>query len=167
MRFYNQLRRQGQSVDRYEELLIETLYADSDRSPSGCCARRGSLPRRIAHTSSSWPRWRSLTNTCCGRTSCEQSAAEPLGRVVVAVGDWIADPHGLFAADFDLLSRLPGLEQLDIVATTALLHSGFAQRVHDWLPGLDEIEAAALGVTASPVPRMLAPEPARTECPCG
>ena len=31
MRFYDQLRRQGQSVDRYEELLVESLDADSDR----------------------------------------------------------------------------------------------------------------------------------------
>ena len=87
-----------------------------------------------------------------------QSTAAPLRRVVVAVCDWIADPHGLFAADFDLLSRLPGLEQLDIVATTGLLRSGFDQRVHDWLPGLDEIEATELGAAPSPVPRMLAPD---------
>ena len=31
MRFYDQLRRQGQSVDRYEELLVESLDADNDR----------------------------------------------------------------------------------------------------------------------------------------
>ena len=55
--------------------------------------------------------------------------------------DWIADPAGLFVADFDLLARLPDLEALDIVCTESVLASGFHERVHNWWPGLEEVEA--------------------------
>ena len=44
-------------------------------------------------------------------------------------------PHGLWTADFDLLSRLPGLDRVDVVATEALLATGFHERLHDLLPG--------------------------------
>jgi ATP-dependent helicase/nuclease subunit B len=158
MRFYDQLRRQGQSVDRYEELLVETLDAESDRGAE----------RLLRQTRFLAALYRGYEQRLAARAFVDEhvlrahlirdAAADPLRRVVVAVGDWIADPHGLFAADFDLLARVPGLEQLDIVATSGLLQSGFDQRVHDWLPGLDEIEGRELGITASPVPRMFAPD---------
>ena len=158
MRFYDQLRRQGQSVERYEELLVETLDAESDRG-----AER--LLRQTRFLAASYRRYeqrlaaRAFVDEHVLRSHLVRTtAADPLRHVVVAVGDWIADPHGLFAADFDLLARVPGLEQLDIVATSGLLRSGFDQRVHDWLPGLDESMAAELGITPSPVPRMLAPD---------
>ena len=64
--------------------------------------------------------------------------ARPVTRIVVSVADWIADPDGLFVADFDLLSRIPALDRLDIVATDAILGSGFHERLHRWLPGLEE-----------------------------
>ena len=52
--------------------------------------------------------------------------------------DWIADAEGLYQADFDLLTRIPGLESLDIVSTEAVLASGFHERLHNWWPGLEE-----------------------------
>ena len=73
------------------------------------------------------------------------------------MGDWIADQDGLFAVDFDLLTRIPGLEELDVVATSGLLGSGFEQRIHDWLPGLDTVDASSLGLRASLVPTIVAP----------
>jgi RecB family exonuclease len=161
MRFYDQLRRQGQGVDRYEELLVEALDADSDRGAE----------RLLRQTRFLAAAYRAYEHRLVARTLVDEhvlrarlirtGAFEPLRRVVVAVGDWIADPHGLFSADFDLLARLPGLEQLDIVATSGLLRSGFGQRVQDWLPGIeeiDEIEGLGTGLTASPVPRMVAPD---------
>ncbi|HEX7796117.1 MAG TPA: PD-(D/E)XK nuclease family protein, partial [Vicinamibacterales bacterium] len=67
-----------------------------------------------------------------------------LKHIVVTVADWIADPAGLFVADFDLLAQLPGLETLDLVCTTAVLGSGFHERIHSWWPGLEETAAAEL-----------------------
>ena len=65
--------------------------------------------------------------------------SNPIREIIVTVADWIADPAGLYLADFDLLTRLPGLEEVDVVATTALLESGFHQRIHEWLPGIEEV----------------------------
>ncbi len=158
MRFYDQLRRQGQGVDRYEELLVEALDAENDRGAERLLRQTRFLAAayRVYEQRLSV---QSLVDEHVLRAHLIRiSAVEPLRRVVVAVGDWISDPHGLFSADFDLLARLPGLEQLDIVATSGSLRSGFAQRVQDWLPGLDEIEGLDLGLTASPVPRMVAPD---------
>ena len=56
-------------------------------------------------------------------------------------------------ADFDLLTRLPQLEAVDIVATDGLLGSGFHQRIHEWLPGIEEVEAVAIGLAPAPSAR--------------
>ena len=64
-------------------------------------------------------------------------------RVIVTVGDHAIEPEGFWPADFDLLARLPGLEHVTIVATDALLGSGFYERLHRMLPGMEEERATA------------------------
>ena len=59
---------------------------------------------------------------------------------MITVADWIADPGGLYAADFDLLTRMPGVETIDLVVTHGVLASGFHERIRDWLPGMEEID---------------------------
>ena len=82
--------------------------------------------------------------------------------VVVAVADRAGDPSGgLFPADFDLLTRLPHLEAVDIVATGGLLASGFGERLHEMLPGLEE---EAWEGEATPAPRLAAPAEPRCAC---
>src|SRR6185436_12291619 len=71
-----------------------------------------------------------------------EPAIDPVRHVVVTVPDWIADADGLYSADFDLLTRIPGLETLHIVSTERVLSSGFHERLRDWWPGLDERAAA-------------------------
>ena len=158
LRFYDQLRRQRQSVDRYEELLVESLDADSDRG-----AER--LLRQTRFMAASFRAYERLVAASPGVDEHGLRAhlilrepVRPLRRVVVAVGDWIADPDGLFAADFDLLTRVPGLGRIDVVATSGVLQSGFDQRLHDWLPGLGEVDGGAAGPTGSPVPHLLTPD---------
>ena len=46
------------------------------------------------------------------------------------------DDNGLWNADFDLLTRLPDLEAVELVATEAMLATGWFERLHDLLPGL-------------------------------
>ena len=79
----------------------------------------------------------------------------PLRRVVVTVADWIADPDGLFVADFDLLTRLPGLEALDLVATDRPARIRFHQRLHDWLPGLEEVGRGRARLARLSRPRLI------------
>jgi RecB family exonuclease len=155
LRFYDQLRRQGQSVRRFEELIAERLAGDEDRG----AVRLLEQTKFLAVTFDVYRRRLDAADAVDEHALREHliatPAADPLTDVVVAVGDWIADVHGLFAADFDLLTRINGLEQIDIVATERLLRSGFHQRIHDWLPGVEEIDAVTLGVTSSPLPREL------------
>ena len=162
MRFYDQLRRQGQSVDRFEELLVESLDG-SDRGAARLLAQTRFLAtafrayeRRLGHAVDEHGLRAQLLTT---------TAVDPLRHVILTVADWIADPHGLAAVDFDLLTRVPGLERIDVVTTDRLLRSGFHQRVLDWLPEIEEIDARQLGVGPSPVPRLCVPiaEETRTD----
>jgi RecB family exonuclease len=155
LRFYDQLRRQGQSVRRFEELITDRLAGDEDRG----AVRLLEQTRFLAAAFEDYRRRLDAADAVDEHALREHliaiPAADPLTDVVVAVGDWIADTHGLFTADFDLLTRINGLERIDIVATERLLRSGFHQRVHEWLPGVEEIDAETLGVTPSPTPREL------------
>ena len=56
----------------------------------------------------------------------------------MTVPDQVADAAGLYPADFDLLARLPRLERVTVIATDAVLDSGFRERLDDLLPGLAE-----------------------------
>ena len=146
LRFYDQLCRQRQSVDRFEELLADSLSGNPDD--------RGAerMLRQTRFLAAAFRAYR-LRVEAAGALDehglrdrlVSTPAPDPVRHVVIAVGDWIADADGLFVADFDLLTRLPGLEAIDVVATSGTLASGFHQRVHEWLPGLSETDAAALG----------------------
>jgi RecB family exonuclease len=153
MRFYDQLRRQGQSVRRFEELIGERLQGDDDRG----AVRLLEQTRFLAASFRAYERRLEATGAVDEHALREHlisvAPATPLTGLVLTVGDWIADPHGLAGADFDLLTRIPGLERIDLVATEGLLRSGFHQRIHDWLPGLEEVDGSALGARSSPPPR--------------
>ncbi|HEY3886344.1 MAG TPA: PD-(D/E)XK nuclease family protein, partial [Vicinamibacterales bacterium] len=83
-------------------------------------------------------------------------------RVIVSVADRAADSLGLWAADFDLLARLHGLERLEVIATEAMLDAGFRTRLHDaLLPGIEEEQPAAGARPSNPV--LLVPDAAGTD----
>ena len=82
-------------------------------------------------------------------------------RVVITVGDQAADRRGLWATDFDLLTRMPGLEAIDVVATESLLASGYHQRLHEnILPGIEDVRFEA---PPSPPPILVVPDAAAGE----
>jgi ATP-dependent helicase/nuclease subunit B len=140
LRFYDQLRRQSQSVNRFEELIDMALGSDElDRA----VARMRRQTRFLAAAFRDYERRVRASNGCDEHTLRQQlidtASPSPVRHVIVSVADWIADDQGLFVADFDLLTRVPGLGRLDIVATEAMLGSGFHERLHTWWPGLDEI----------------------------
>jgi len=165
VRFYDQLRRQRQSVARFEEILVESLSADIDVDRGA--ARMLQQTRFLAAVYSSYERRLAdgglvdehalRERIIAGEERTDTCLPRPL-RVVVSVADWIAEPGGLFHADFDLLARAPDIAAIDVVATVGVLGSGFHQRLHDWLPGLEEVDAPAIGVeTSSPDPILMRP----------
>jgi RecB family exonuclease len=139
LRFYDQLRRQGQHVDRFAELIDEALGPDD--LDTG--ARRMRQQTRFLHAAfRDYQRRVGESDACDEHTLRDwllaHPAEQPARHIVVTLADWIAEPDGLWIADFKLLSQLPGLESIDLIATEAVLGSGFHQRLHDWLPGLHE-----------------------------
>jgi len=161
LRFYDQLRRQARTVGRFEELVVEALLTDAEHDRGA--ERMLAQARWLAATFRAYERRVSRSGACDEHLLREQlvsnGLAEPIREIVVTLGDWIGDPHGLFLADFDLLTRLPGLEAIDVVATTTSLASGFHQRVHDWLPGIEEVEADSIeaGLPRATRPALAAP----------
>lgn len=161
LRFYDQLRRQSQSVRRFEELMMEALGGVGDLADRGA-ERLLRQTRFLVRAFENYEQRVAASGACDEHTLRAQLLAEPtrpsVRHIVVTVPDWIADPAGLFVADFELLARLPGLEQIDLVATTALLGSGFHQRLHEWWPGLEELEAEVLlGPVPTVRPRLARP----------
>ena len=156
-RFYDQLRRQARTVTRFEQLLDEALLKDAEHDRGA--ERMLAQTRFLAATFREYERRVQTSNACDEHLLREwliaRPSSHPVREIIVTLADWIADPAGLYLADFDLLTRLPGLESVDVLATTALLESGFHQRIHGWLPGIEEAEAAELGV--APLPRAARP----------
>ncbi len=159
--FYDELRRRDRDVAAFERLMVGSLEpsADLDRGAERllrltrflCAAFRG-FERRISEAGSVDEH--SLRTRLIGGT-----APSGYRHVVVTVPDQSADPRGLWPADYDLLSRMPGIERLDIVATENVLAAGFHQRIHDWLPGIEEVR---MGLP-SPMPVLAVPGSTRDD----
>ena len=162
LRFYDQLRRQARNIARFEELLDEALSRDADHDRGA--ERMLAQARFLAETFRGYERRVQASGACDEHGLREQLIASPSSNpirdVIVTLGDWIADPNGLYLADFELLTRLPGVEAVDVVATAGVLGSGFHQRIHEWLPGIEEVEAADVDLGAPAVARPVLTVPA-------
>jgi RecB family exonuclease len=88
------------------------------------------------------------------RADASRGGAARVARLVVTVADRIADADGLWPADFELLTRLPELESVEIVCTEAMLAAGLLERLHAVLPELQEERAGE----SSPWPALVAPK---------
>ena len=146
LRFYDQLRRQSQHVQRFEELITDALGGDGDLDRGA--ERLRQQTRFLARAFREYEQRVRESGACDEHLLRDrlvaEPAADPVQRVIVTVADWIADAEGLYVADFDLLARIPGLESLDIIATEAILGSGFHERLHNWLPGIEEGRGAGV-----------------------
>ncbi len=153
LRFYDQLKRQSQRVARFEELLDEALGKEVDLDRGA--RRMLEQTHLLAATFRDYERRVADSGACDEHVLREHLLAErslsPPSSIVVTVADWIAEPNGLYVCDYDLLSRMPGIETIDLIATEATLASGFHQRLHDWLPGLEESDFQPTAVQSTPM----------------
>ena len=83
-----------------------------------------------------------------------EAGAAPFDERVVAVPDFAAAPEGLWPADYDLLTRLAGLESLTVVATEGLLGTGYLTRLLDTLP---DVEVVTFAGEQPPAPVLATP----------
>jgi CRISPR/Cas system-associated exonuclease Cas4 (RecB family) len=153
--FYDELRRRGRTIDALDRIIGNTLEAgrDSDRGAERLlqqtrflAATFAAFERRIADSGR-------IDEHALRTLLLSDGYWCPYRHAVLTVADQAADPRGLWPVDFDLLARVAGLERIDIVATEAVLGSGWLQRLHDAMPDLDEErlpEASAAPVLTAP-----------------
>ena len=161
--FYDQLRRRNRSVAAFERLATSTLEpsADIDRGAD----RLLKLTRFLAAAFTTFEERIGATggideHGLRARLIDAASADAPpaFRHIIVTVADQAAEPRGLWPCDYDVLTRLPRVERVDVIATENLLASGFHQRIHDSLPGIEE----EIFAQPAPLPVLGVPEPKAT-----
>jgi RecB family exonuclease len=154
---YDELRRRHKSVADFDRLLTESLEpgAEHDRGAARLLAQTRFLTATFAAFEASVAAVAGVDEH--GIRALALAAAHPLyRRIVVTVADQAADRRGLWATDFDLIARMPGVESIDVVATDALLEAGYHQRLHESaLPGIEDVRFAAL---PAPLPVLVVPD---------
>lgn len=139
VQFYDDLQRHRRTVDAFERLTTEELEpsVDLDRG-----ARRLLRQTRfLAATFRTYKRQLIQAGSIDEhllREALVQTTEAGFERVVATVADHVVHSGGLWPADYDLLTRLPGLTQIDVVTTERLLTAGFRDRLFEQLPGIEE-----------------------------
>ena len=156
LEFYDTLRRHGRDVETFARLALGMLEpgAVDDRGAERLVLQTRFLARAYEHFETLRDDTGSADEHVLQRDLMATPAPRPWRHVVVTVADRTSDIHGLFAADWDLLARLPGLERLDVIATDGTVAGAFHQRIHQLLPGIEEVR---LDGGAPHRPRILAP----------
>jgi RecB family exonuclease len=140
LRFYDDLRFRRNSVDDFERRALYVLEpgASTDRGAERLVRQTRFLAaafrefeRQVAaHGGDEHDRRTRLVST---------AASRPYRHVVLTVADRAFDPYGLSPADWDLLTRVPRLERLDVVVTDTLLAGALHERMNQVLPGIEEV----------------------------
>src|SRR5262245_21378113 len=143
LEFFDSLKRHQKSVNDFERLALGRLEGGAEHD-------RGA-ERRVRQTRFLASAFREFERRCQEAGGVDEhvirerlldtEADQPWRHVIVAVRDRVADRYGLFPVDWDLLARLPGLQRVDVVVTDATLAGSFHQRIHQWLPGIEEVRA--------------------------
>ena len=151
--FYDTLHRNLKPLDTFERLALGMLEP-------GAVDDRGAerLVRQTQFLVEAFRAFERLREESAGvdehllrRRLLADPAARPWRHIVVTVGDHDADEHGLFTADWDLLARIHGLAHLDVVVTETTLAGSYHERIHQLLPGIEEVRPNTAGPRPRPV----------------
>jgi RecB family exonuclease len=155
--FYDDLRRNGIRVAHFEQQLAEDLEAnaDIDRGAERLLRQTRFLGATLAAFEGACAATGALDEHALRERLLAGTAPAAYRRVIVTVADQAADRNGLWPADYDLLSRAPGIQAVDILATEAQLAAGLHDRLARVLPGIEIVESGP----GSPPPTLLVPEP--------
>ena len=150
--FYDSLQRHQKGIDTFERLSLGALEpgALDDRGAERLVRQTHFLVSAFRHFEQLVDATGRMDEHGLRRRLLATPASDPWEHIVLAVGDAASDRHGLCAADWDLLSRLPGLKRLDIVVTDAVVAGAFHERIHQLLPGIEEVRIPADDRRASP-----------------
>jgi RecB family exonuclease len=160
LRFYDDLRFRRNSVDDFERRALYVLEpgAASDRGAERLVRQTRFLAaafrefeRQVAaHGGDEHDRRTRLVST---------AASRPYRHVVLTVADRAFDPYGLSPADWDLLTRIPRLERLDVVVTDTMLAGAFHERINQVLPGIEEVRYESGAPVNAPMLRSSGDDP--------
>ena len=150
--FYDSLQRHLKTIAAFERLALGMLEpgALDDRGAERLVRQTKFLVSAFRHFEGLVESTGRVDEHMLRRQLMTTSATNPCKHIVVTVGDEAFDRHGLSVADWDLLSRLPKLERLDLIATDASIAGAFHERIHQLLPGIDEVRVPADDPVASP-----------------
>jgi RecB family exonuclease len=153
VRFYDALRWNLRSVDTFERLVLGVLEpgAADDRGAERLVQQTRFLVSAFRHFERLTEATGRMDDHARRRRLVSEPATDPWRHIVLAVGDDAVDPHGMSSADWELLTQLPGLERIDVVATDATVAGAFHERIRDVLPGIEETHAEADDSALSPV----------------
>ncbi|HEY7188631.1 MAG TPA: PD-(D/E)XK nuclease family protein [Vicinamibacterales bacterium] len=153
--FYDELRRRQNLVDDFERRALSQLEP-------GAADDRGA-ERLVRQTRFLAAAFRDFERRSAEQGSDEhqlrarliaQAADQPYRHIVLTVTDAAFDAHGLFSAEWDLLARVPGLDRLDVVATDTMIAGALHERLHQVLPGIEEVR---FEVETAPAPVLVVP----------
>lgn len=143
--FYDALRRQRRTVTRFEEYLCEELGRDAefDRGAARLLQQTRFLTAAFAGYEARVAALGAEDEHGLRERLRDTPSPTPLQALIVTTGDRLSDASGLWPADFDLITRVPGLATIDVVATERQLGAGLLERLHDALPGIEEVTVEA------------------------
>jgi len=155
--FYDILRRQHKTVNAFERVVTEQLERDValDRGARRLLEQTRFLVSVFRHFEQKIEESDGLDEHALRALLLTDPCLQPVRHVVVTVPDQAASENGLWPADFDLLTRLPGLERVDVIATEQMLQSGLLERIRERLPGIEEEQCSRV-TEPTPVRLMMA-----------
>ena len=140
LRLYDELKRRQNSVDDFERRALGVLEP-------GAAIDRGA-ERLVRQTRFLVAAFRDFERRSaeCGDDEhllrarlLAESSQRPYRHAVLTVTDESFEPYGMSPADWDLLTRIPHLETLDVVVTDTMLAGALHERIHRMLPGIEEV----------------------------
>ena len=143
LEFFDSLKRHQKSVNDFERLALGRLDegAEHDRGAERLVRQTRFLAAAFREFERRCEEAGGVDEHAIRERLLDTEADQPWRHVIVAVRDRAADRYGLYPVDWDVLARLPGLQRVDVVVTDATLAGGFHERVHQWLPGIEEVRA--------------------------
>lgn len=138
---YDDLRRHQQQVDDFERLLATELEprASIDRGAERILRQTAFLAATFRTYERQLREIGAVDEHVLRAALIDGDSPLPHRRVIVTTGDRSVEAGGLWPADFDLLSRAPGLARIDVLSTEEQLAAGFHERVLSLFPGIEEV----------------------------
>ena len=141
---YDQVRRQGRTVDDFERLVTSELAAaaEIDRGASQLLEQTRFVVAAFRGYESRLADGELKDEHLVRDAVLAVAAARPLRHVVIAIGDRLSDPEGLWPADVAMLTAVGGLATIDVIATDAVLDAGYLDRLRLAFVGIEEVAGA-------------------------